>query len=57
MGHTLCHSKFPENMVPSSQSNPGVGGKEISLEVGVSPDLPVDMLVGQDVPQLREWLT
>ena len=57
MGHTLCHSKFPKNLVPSNQSNPGVGGKKYHLTVGVSPHLPVDMLVGQDVPQLREWLT
>ena len=25
--------------------------------MGVSPHLPVDMLVGQDITQLREWLT
>ena len=34
MGHTLCHSKFLKNLVPSSQSNPCVGGKEISLDGG-----------------------
>ena len=34
MGHILCHSKFPKNLVPSSQSNPGVGRKEISLDSG-----------------------
>ena len=34
IGHTLCHSKFPKNLVPSSQSNPEVGGKEISLDDG-----------------------
>ena len=34
MGHTLCYSKFPKNLVPSSQSNPGVGRKEISLDGG-----------------------
>ena len=34
MGHSLCHSKFPKNLVPSSQSNPEVGGKEISLDGG-----------------------
>ena len=34
-----------------------LAGKKYHLTVGVSPHLPVDMLVGQDVPQLREWLT
>ena len=34
MGHTLCHSKFPKKLVPSSQSNSGVGVKEISLDGG-----------------------
>ena len=34
MGHTLCYSKFPKNLLPSSQSNPGVGRKEISLDGG-----------------------
>ena len=57
MGHTLCHSKFPKNLVPSSQSNAGVGGKEKSLDSRRLTTLAVDMLVGQDVPQLREWLT
>ena len=34
MGHTLYHSKFPKNLVPSSQVNTGAGGKEISLNGG-----------------------
>ena len=34
-----------------------LAGKKYPLTVGVSPHLPVDTLVGQDVPQQRERLT
>ena len=42
---------------PASRVTLELAGEKYHLTVGVSPHLPVDMLVGQDVPQLREWLT
>ena len=57
MEHSLCHTKFKRKLVPSSQSNLGSGWKKVSLDRGCLTTPTVDMLVGQDVPQLREWLT
>ncbi|XP_034276698.1 uncharacterized protein LOC117667457 [Pantherophis guttatus] len=33
-----------------------VGGRAFSLQVGVNPTLPYDMILGQDLPNLRELL-
>ena len=42
---------------PAARVTLELAGKKYYLMVGVSPYLSVDMLVGQNVPQLREWLT
>ena len=45
-----------KNWFPAARVTLELAGKKYHLTVDVSPHLPVDILVGQDVPQLREWL-
>ena len=59
LGWEIPYSRASSRKIwfPAARVTLELAGKKNYLTVGISPHLPVDMLVGQDVPQLREWLT